>query len=123
MKRKTAIVPIILVLFVTVFTSCQTGETTFKPDSTPLDRVDARFESTYDQLFSELPLVGTKIFYTDPEYASILKKYKEYNGPDGNSPESQGDGGVYSGNSRQPNAEDLNDDNTLSEGERYFQYI
>ncbi len=59
---------------------------------------------------------------TDPAYASILKKYKEYNGPDGNSPEAQGEGGVYSGNSRQPNLEDLNDDNTLSEGERYFQY-
>ncbi|MCD4731683.1 MAG: cell surface protein SprA, partial [Bacteroidales bacterium] len=59
---------------------------------------------------------------TDLEYASILKKYKEFNGPDGNSPEAQGDGGVYAGNSRQPNAEDLNDDNTLSEGERYFQY-
>ena len=59
---------------------------------------------------------------TDPAYGSILLKYKEYNGPDGNSPEAQGGGGVYDGNTRQPNAEDLNDDNTLSEGERYFQY-
>ena len=57
----------------------------------------------------------------DPSYGSVLKRYKEYNGPDGNSPENEG-GGVYDGNSRQPNAEDLNDDNTLNEGERYFQY-
>ena len=57
----------------------------------------------------------------DPAYGSVLKRYKEYNGPDGNSPENEG-GGVYNGNSRQPNAEDLNDDNTLNEGERYFQY-
>lgn len=57
----------------------------------------------------------------DPAYGSVLKRYKEYNGVDGNSPENEG-GGVYDGNSRQPNAEDLNDDNTLNEGERYFQY-
>ncbi|MEZ5196077.1 MAG: cell surface protein SprA [Bacteroidales bacterium] len=56
----------------------------------------------------------------DETYSSILKRYKEYNGPDGNSPEATGD--VYDGNSRQPNVEDLNEDNTLSEGERYFQY-
>ncbi len=54
-------------------------------------------------------------------YSSILERYKQYNGPDGNSPESSG-GAYYSGNSRLPNAEDLNNDNTLSEGERYFQY-
>ena len=58
---------------------------------------------------------------SDPAYGSILKRYKEYNGSDGNSPENEG-GDVYDGNSRQPNAEDLNDDNTLNEGERYFQY-
>ena len=56
----------------------------------------------------------------DDKYSSILERYKQYNGPDGNSPENTG--GVYDGNSRQPNVEDLNDDNTLSEGERYFQY-
>jgi cell surface protein SprA len=57
----------------------------------------------------------------DPFYGSILNRYKKYNGPDGNSPENEG-GGVYDGNSRRPNAEDLNNDNTLNEGERYFQY-
>ncbi|MEZ5147414.1 MAG: cell surface protein SprA [Bacteroidales bacterium] len=55
------------------------------------------------------------------EYSSVLNRYKEYNGPDGNSPENTS-GGVYDGNTRQPNVEDLNDDNTLSEGERYYQY-
>ncbi|MCB0804727.1 MAG: cell surface protein SprA, partial [Bacteroidales bacterium] len=57
----------------------------------------------------------------NPAYSSILEKYKLYNGPDGNSPESSG-GQYYDGNSRQPNMEDINDDNTLSEGERYYQY-
>lgn len=57
----------------------------------------------------------------DPAYGSVLKRYKNFNGPDGNSPEND-NGGIYEGNSRQPDAEDLNNDNTLSEGERYFQY-
>jgi cell surface protein SprA len=57
----------------------------------------------------------------DPTYNSVLNRYKKYNGPDGNSPENT-EGGVYDGNTRQPNVEDLNDDNTLSEGERYYQY-
>lgn len=57
----------------------------------------------------------------DPSYGSVLKRYKNYNGPDGNSPEND-NGGIYEGNTRQPNAEDMNNDNTLSEGERYFQY-
>lgn len=55
------------------------------------------------------------------EYSSVLNRYKRYNGPDGNSPENN-EGGVYDGNTRQPNVEDLNADNTLSEGERYYQY-
>jgi len=62
-----------------------------------------------------------EVYDTDPAYSNILDKYKLYNGPDGNSPESSG-GQTYDGNSRQPNMEDINDDNTLSEGERYYQY-
>jgi cell surface protein SprA len=58
---------------------------------------------------------------SDPSYSSVLKRYKQYNGPDGNSPEND-NGGIYEGNTREPDAEDLNKDNTLSEGERYFQY-
>ncbi|MBN3034253.1 MAG: cell surface protein SprA [Bacteroidales bacterium] len=54
-------------------------------------------------------------------YGSVLERYKDYNSPDGNSPENVG-GGVYDGNTRQPNMEDLNGDNTLSEAERYYQY-
>ncbi len=60
---------------------------------------------------------------SDATYSSILKRYKEYNGPDGNSPENvEGGDQYYSGNTRQPNVEDINNDNTLSESERYFQY-
>jgi cell surface protein SprA len=54
-------------------------------------------------------------------YSRVIERYKGFNGPDGNSPENT-TGGVYDGNTRQPNVEDLNEDNTLSESERYFQY-
>ncbi len=57
----------------------------------------------------------------DNKYSSVLERYKQYTGPEGNSPENN-EGGVYDGNTRQPNMEDINGDNTLNEGERYFQY-
>ncbi len=49
-------------------------------------------------------------------------RYKNYRGPDGNSPEANGNTEVFMGNSHQPDVEDINGDNTLSEGERYYQY-
>ncbi len=52
----------------------------------------------------------------------ILKRYKSYNGPEGNSPISNG-GEFSSAATLYPDAEDLNKDNTLNETEEYFQYI
>ncbi len=49
---------------------------------------------------------------TDPYYASVLNRYKGSVGMDGNSPESSGNA-IYAGNSKQPNMEDMNNDNTL----------
>ena len=59
----------------------------------------------------------------DEVHKSILARYKSFNGPDGNSPADidQTDG-YLSSNSTLPNAEDINNDNTLSESERYYQY-
>ena len=59
----------------------------------------------------------------DIHFASILERYKMYNGPDGNSPVSQDSPEKYptTGTTR-PDVEDINRDNTLSEAERYFQY-
>jgi len=61
----------------------------------------------------------------DPKYGSILYRYKQYNGPDGNSPSDQqmSTETYSSSNSTLPNAEDINNDNTLSESERYYQYV
>ena len=59
----------------------------------------------------------------DEVHRSILARYKEFNGPDGNSPaDYQQTEGYMSSNSTLPNAEDINGDNTLSESERYYQY-
>jgi len=60
---------------------------------------------------------------TDVIHSSILEKYKEFAGPDGNSPSDvQQTEGYTSSNGTLPNAEDINNDNTLSESERYYQY-
>ena len=59
----------------------------------------------------------------DEVHKSILARYKSFNGPDGNSPaDFQQTEGYQSSNSTLPNAEDINNDNTLSESERYYQY-
>ncbi len=59
----------------------------------------------------------------DDRYRSIARRYKNFNGPDGNSPASQQNTEGYPTlfNSL-PNVEDINRDNTLSESERYYQY-
>lgn len=60
---------------------------------------------------------------TDGKYASILERYKKYNGPDGNSPTDDINPENYpTSGTNLPNVEDINRDNTLSEAERYYQY-
>ncbi len=59
----------------------------------------------------------------DPKYASVLERYKQFNGPDGNSPtDAQNPENYPTASTTLPDVEDLNRDNTLSESERYFQY-
>jgi cell surface protein SprA len=52
--------------------------------------------------------------------SSITSRYKNFNGPDGNSPLQTG--GTIFANSSVPDAEDLNKDNALNESESYFSY-
>lgn len=59
----------------------------------------------------------------DDRFKSIRERYKLYQGPDGNSPTAEQSGEAFTTQSTTlPNAEDINNDNTLSEDERYFQY-
>lgn len=61
---------------------------------------------------------------SDPKYSSILERYKKYNGNEGNSPsESQYTESYTTNNSKLPDVEDINNDNTLSESENYYQYV
>ncbi len=59
----------------------------------------------------------------DAQRKSILERYKHYNGTEGNSlgAEDASDG-LYQSARSVPDVEDINQDNTLNEYERYFQY-
>ena len=60
---------------------------------------------------------------SDPKYRSILERYKQYNGNEGNSPsEAMYTENYTTNNSTRPDVEDINNDNTLSESENYYQY-
>lgn len=59
----------------------------------------------------------------DDAKAPVLERYKYFNGVDGNSAEAKDQTGSYSIASRLiPDVEDINQDNTLNENERYFEY-
>lgn len=59
----------------------------------------------------------------DEQRLSILERYKHYNGVEGNSlsPEDTNEP-LYQSSRSVPDVEDINQDNTLNEYERYFQY-
>ena len=59
----------------------------------------------------------------DTQELGILERYKNYNGTDGNSPTDETSPETYITAAKTiPDIEDINDDNTLSEYERYYQY-
>ena len=59
----------------------------------------------------------------DDKQVGILERYKDFNGPEGNSIPTELSGESYpTSASTQPDIEDINDDNTLNEYERYYQY-
>lgn len=59
----------------------------------------------------------------DERRLSILERYKRYNGVEGNSLDARTAGDpMYQSSRNTPDVEDINQDNTLNEHERYFQY-
>ena len=61
--------------------------------------------------------------YYDSKKATINDRYKHYNGTDGNAlSQSDVSDGQYQTSRSTPDVEDINQDNTLNEYERYFQY-
>ncbi|MBE0650970.1 MAG: cell surface protein SprA [Bacteroidales bacterium] len=62
-------------------------------------------------------------FDNNPLYSSITERYKRYDEPEGNSTPNFPEPEPYSTVATNiPNKEDINNDNTLSESERYYQY-
>jgi cell surface protein SprA len=61
--------------------------------------------------------------YYDQQKSGILERYKRYNGVEGNSLSAEdSDNSLYQSARTVPDVEDVNQDNTLNEYERYFQY-
>jgi cell surface protein SprA len=59
----------------------------------------------------------------DAQQTSILNRYKHYNGMEGNSADANDTGENFNSAFRlTPDVEDINQDNTLNENEKYFQY-
>lgn len=79
--------------------------------------------NTAARIFSD-PSSDNYTWFDDNSLAndiSILHRYENFNGPDGNTPVQNGSG-ISSAGSSYPDGEDLNKDFTLNEDEEYFQY-
>ena len=109
-------------------------EYTFDSYSDYLDRLRAKLpastiERMQNDIFSPLndPAGDNYHFFRGYDYddmrLSILERYKHYNGVEGNSlsPDEASDP-LYQSSRSVPDVEDINQDNTLNEYERYFQY-
>ena len=60
----------------------------------------------------------------DAEDKKIVERYKYFNNAEGNSPDENNSTESYPTSATNlPNMEDMNNDNTLSEDERYYQYV
>ena len=52
----------------------------------------------------------------------VLQRYKYYNGTEGNSPEMDNNAAYGTASTLQPDIEDINQDNTLNDSERFYRY-
>ncbi len=83
-------------------------------------------EEAYQKIYDD-PSADNYHYYRGSDFdqnkVGILDRYKNFNGPEGNSVPSEFSPEAYSTAAlSQPDQEDINKDNTLSETESYFQY-
>lgn len=99
-------------------------ERTFGPYLAFLNNLESRLVPTVFQKFNDDPAGDTFVHFRgsqhDANHTSILDRYKYYNGTEGNSAESTGNENLSSRNT--PDVEDFNNDNTMNENEKYFEY-
>ncbi len=95
-----------------------------------LDMVAAAFGSGSEAYLqaSNDPSADNYQFFRSSVYDAndikILERYKHYNNSDGNSPtDAQSTESYPTAANNIPNVEDVNNDNTLSEEEKYYQYV
>ncbi|MDR0864599.1 MAG: cell surface protein SprA [Candidatus Symbiothrix sp.] len=80
----------------------------------------------YDKIWQD-PAADNYHYFRGSDYdrdeVSILGRYKHYNGTEGNSETQENSSSNYSTAAKvSPDVEDINQDNTLNENEKYFQY-
>ena len=97
---------------------------------TYVDRVGAAFgpgSQAYQNAVLD-PSADNYHYFRGSDYdeldAKVVERYKYYNNAEGNSPvDSQSPENYPTAATNIPNLEDMNNDNTLSEDERYYQYV
>ncbi len=90
------------------------AETIAKMQEDPLSELNDPAQDNYHFFRSD---------YYDAQHTSILGRYKHYNGVEGNSlSPDQSTNSQYQSSRSVPDVEDINQDNTLNEYERYYQY-
>jgi len=95
-----------------------------------LDLVAAQFgtgSQAYINAYND-PSADNYHYFRGTDYdeadVKVVERYKYYNNPDGNSPTDEQSSESYpTSATTMPNMEDMNNDNTLSEEERYYQYV
>ncbi len=102
-------------------------EKTFSTYSTYLDKLKSILEPAVYAQFEKSPSGDLYHYFRgsdyDQEEKSILERYKYYNNPEGNSTASEDSPEKYDVSSKTvPDVEDINQDYTLNEYEKYFQY-
>ena len=58
----------------------------------------------------------------DKAETPVLERYRHYNGTEGNSPEMDNNASYGTASTLQPDIEDINQDNTLNDSERFYRY-
>jgi len=92
-----------------------------------LSQIRSKVSAEIYQEFYDDPSGDTYHYYRGSDYddsrMSVLDRYRKYNGTEGNSPNSGDTNVSYNTSARTtPDVEDVNNDYTLDEYEKYFQY-
>jgi len=92
--------------------------------NTYLSKLQVTAPGAYQQALSDPSADNFKPYRDEsfPDNTGILRRYKDINSPQGNSPIANNNTEFVNAFTQYPDAEELNRDNTLNETEEYFQY-